>query len=462
MLLAGAMSVGTLSAQEAKQQTQKPNIILLLADDLGYGDLSCFGSRRINTPNIDNMAQEGVKFTQFYAGSAVSTPTRVSIITGQYPLRYSVSTHFNDQEMFLQPNAQSMPKVLQTQGYRTKHVGKWHLGGLNEAHVKDRVNSMPGPIDHGFDEYLAMLEDPLYRKPAMLEDRLYKDGAKHLVRNDKIIEPINKHWTEVKTDDAIDFIEKASKKGQPFYLNLWFDTPHAPYERSADEVMAPYENKARGVDLLYRGMVANLDKSVGRVLNKLKQLGIDKNTIVILTSDNGPAYQGSPGMYKGRKRDFHEGGIRVPMIAWWPGKIKSGAETDVIGHTCDFFPTFTGLAGQKDYSQFKLDGKDLTYFLLGKTDQVKRGTMFWEISQGHRNGNYGVTTDTRPEPLANQVARNGNWKLLAYKGKPTALYNLEDDPYERWNMINSYPKIAKQLHNELLEFLAEPREKKPY
>jgi arylsulfatase A len=168
------------SSNKIKQlKSTQPNIVLILADDLGYGDLSCYGSKRINTPNIDKMAGEGLKFTQFYAGSAVCTPTRVSILTGQYPLRFNVSAHFNDREMFLDNDVLTIPKALKKQGYTSMHIGKWHLGGLNEAHVLDRNNSMPGPLQHGFDHYLAMLEDPIYRGSAMREKRLYKDAGKN-------------------------------------------------------------------------------------------------------------------------------------------------------------------------------------------------------------------------------------------------------------------------------------------
>lgn len=160
----------------AQNNTMKPNIILILADDLGYGDLGCYGSLRIETPHLDKMASEGKKFTQFYAASAVCTPTRVSILTGNYPIRYKVSQHFNDRGMFLNNNMLTIPKALKASGYVSKHIGKWHLGGLNEAHILDRKNSIPGPLQHVFDSYLAMMEDPLYRGPAMREKRLYKDG----------------------------------------------------------------------------------------------------------------------------------------------------------------------------------------------------------------------------------------------------------------------------------------------
>ncbi|TKG90429.1 arylsulfatase [Puteibacter caeruleilacunae] len=461
-------SLGLLSVLPAQgyisksiKQASKPNIILLLADDLGYGDLSCYGSRKIETPQIDKMASEGLQFTQFYAGSAVCTPTRVSIMTGKYPLRYNVGRHFNDKEMYLNNDMPTIPKLLKQAGYISKHVGKWHLGGLNEKHVKNRENSMPGPLQHGFDHYLAMLEDPLYRAPAMLQNRLYKDGAKHLVRDEKIISPIDKHWTDVKTDEALDFINNQANGDHPFFLNLWFDTPHAPYEPTPEESMKPYRARAKGKDLLYRGMVSRLDHSVGRILDKLRKLGIEKNTLVILTSDNGPAYIGSPGMFKGRKVDFHEGGIRVPMIAWWPGQIESGKQTDELGHTTDLLPTFCS-AANIDYSSAHADGKNILPLLTEGIPVKDRGYVFWSIDYYGNNGNYGITVDKRPEPVATEIVRKGKWKLLAKEGQPLELFNLEEDPYERWNLYKQYPEIAQDLTVALAKWLKEPRVPKPY
>ncbi|MCL3781417.1 arylsulfatase [Prolixibacteraceae bacterium JC049] len=454
-LLAGTM------AGNAENKQKQPNIILILADDLGFGDLSCYGSQRIKTPHIDKMASEGIRFTSFYSGSAVCTPTRVSVITGRYPLRFNVMQHFNDQEMYLQRDVPTLPKALKEAGYITKHVGKWHLGGLNEAHIKDRANSMPGPIEHGFDHYLAMVEDPLYRKPAMLERRLYKDGAKHLVRDEKIIEPIDRHWTDVKTDEAIRFIETSSKGNQPFFLNLWFDTPHAPYEPAPDVSLNPYKKRAKGDDLLYRSMVTHLDYSVDRVLSKLKELGIAENTLVVFTSDNGPAFQGSPGGFKGRKLDFHEGGIRVPGIVWWPGTVKPRVEEKQLFHTNDIFPTFAAVAKAPVKKKYKLDGVNLLPSIV-EDKEVDHGIVFWQIKLYPRNYNYVKVTDKRPEPVVTEVARKGKWKLLAREGKPVELFNLDEDPFERWNLVKDYPEVTKELSSALNKWLKEPRMKRPY
>jgi N-acetylgalactosamine-6-sulfatase len=440
----------------------QPNIILILADDLGYGDVSSYGSLKINTPNIDEMAEEGMRFRQFYAGSAVCTPTRVSVMTGRSPLRYNVTRHFKDEVMHLQRNVLTLPKVLKKAGYVSKHIGKWHLGGLNEKHINDRNNSIPGPIEHGFDHYLAMIEDPLYRKPAMLERRLYKDAGKHLIRDEKIIAPINKHWTDIKTDEALSFIEENVNKAQPFFLNLWFDTPHSPYEVTPDSSLNQYTGRAKGNEKLYRGMVSHLDFSVGRILKQLKSLNIDENTLVIFTSDNGPAYLGSAGPFKGRKVDFHEGGIRVPAVAWWPKTIPAGLVTEELAHTNDLLPTFAKVAGVKLSKEAKIDGKDITPLLIDNQPIKDRGYVFWQIGDYPHNGNYRITQDNRPTPIITEIVRNGPWKLLARHGKAVELINLEEDIYERWNLMNDFPEVTKEMTLALNAWLSEPRMAIPY
>jgi arylsulfatase A len=446
----------------ASKAQEKPNIILILADDLGYGDLGCFGSLRIKTPALDKMADEGKKCTQFYASSAVCTPTRVGILTGKYPLRFNVSKHFNDREMFLDNNMLTIPKALHKEGYTSMHVGKWHLGGLNETHIKNREKSMPGPLEHGFDNYLAMLEDPAYRGVLMREKRLYKDAGKYLVYNDSLIAKNPKHWTDIKFDAAVEFISKQSQTKKPFYLHLCLDAPHAPYEEASGNILKTYPEQ-KGDDRLYRGMVSHLDKGVGRILEQLKKRNIAKNTLVLFTSDNGPAYQGSPGYFKGRKVDFHEGGIRVPTIAWWPGKIKAGSESDALLNTIDLLPTFLGVATGKKTVRTSLDGMDITPVLTRSTIAKERPTMFWEISTSYKkNHNYRKTTDILKTPKTNQIARSGKWKLLAIEGVAHELYNLEEDPYERWNLVLSHREITQKLEKELNHWLQEPRGPKPY
>jgi N-acetylgalactosamine-6-sulfatase len=322
---------------------------------------------------------------------------------------------------------------------------------------------MPGPLQHGFDHYLAMLEDPIYRGSAMREKRLYIDAGKNLVKDDVLLTPNNKHWTTIKFEEANKFIENSAKEKRPFFLNLWLDAPHAPYEYSEKGVMDQYNDRAKGQDLLYRGMVSHLDKGVGSVLAKLKELNIDKNTIVIFTSDNGPAYLGSPAHFKGRKTDFHEGGIRVPMIAWWPKTITKGIVSNEIANTMDFLPTFLKLAQGTLDKNTPIDGLDITPILFEQKPLINRKTMFWEIAPKYkRSGNYVNVTDIRLKPTANQIARKGPWKLLAIEGTSKELYNMDEDPYERWNLLDTYPEISKQLSKELTQWLNAPRKEQPY
>ncbi len=218
----------------------------------------------------------------------------------------------------------------------------------------------------------------------------------------------------------------------------------------------------KGDDLLYRSMVTHLDYSVSRIIAKLKELGIDKNTLIIFTSDNGPAYQGSPGLFKGRKVDFHEGGIRVPTIAWWPGQIDAGIITNELSHTNDLFPTFCAAAGIETDKTYKLDGKNIMPLLTDNQAIKDRGYVFWQIDLYKNNGNYWKVTDKRPEPVATEIVRRGKWKLLAHAGEAVELFNLDEDPYERWNLMKDYPEIAEEMTKALNDWLAEPRMDKPY
>ncbi|MEL6592116.1 MAG: sulfatase-like hydrolase/transferase, partial [Bacteroidota bacterium] len=210
-----------------------PNIIILLADDLGYGDLSCYGSQSIHTPNLDALARQGMRFARFYAGSAVCSPSRASLLTGKFPLRYNITRHFNDREMHLPAGIPTLAKHLQGAGYHTVHIGKWHLGGIRIQDFEARTfgeAANPGPHEHGFTHYLCNIEDPLVRADLIKNRQLYRQGGKTLVRNDQRIPEISQHWTEIKIDEAIRAIADAQAGQKPFFLNLWFDVPHTPYE----------------------------------------------------------------------------------------------------------------------------------------------------------------------------------------------------------------------------------------
>lgn len=436
----------------------KPNIILLLADDLGYADLSCFGSKAVKTPHLDALAASGMKLTQFYAASAVCTPTRASILTGRYPLRFDIRRHFPDNESHLPHGVVTLPKLLKEAGYTTAHIGKWHLGGLHQKHFGNRAATVPGPHEHGFDHYLCQIEEQPLRGELGRKHRLYRDGGTCLVRDDKNVSEsdpyFRAHFTDIIGDEAVRLVEEFHKRGRPFFLNVWHLVPHTPYEPAAE----PHWNRCADAAIsenqhCFRSMVAHMDAKIGQLLAKLEQLGIRDNTLIVFTSDNGGAYESDIGPLKGGKTDLHEGGIRVPMIASWPGKISVGKSSIAVGNTVDLLPTFCAAAGARVPADTRLDGINLLPCLTGADNAARRGSMFWQLDlyrglQRHY---------PKPKPYATEAIRRGKWKLLAKDGQPLELFDLEADVAETRNLIESQPKLVAELATEIKARLAEPR-----
>ena len=439
------------------EKASLPNIIVLLADDLGYGDLSCYGSQSIHTPNLDQFASKGMRFTRFYAGSAVCSPSRACLLTGKFPLRFGITRHFNDREMHLTPKAVTLPQLLKKQGYSTAHIGKWHLGGLRiqdfEARQKGE-EALPGPMEHGFDHYLCNIEDPLIRPDLIKNRQLYRGGGKTMVRNDQRADMITKHWTEIKIDEAIGLLEDWKEKEQPFFLNLWFDVPHTPYEPAPEPHLSRYKALgAEGDQLFFRSMVSHLDAEIGRLMEKLEELGLKENTLILFASDNGPAFQGSPGPFKGGKTDLHEGGIRVPMMAIWSGKIPANSYSFQTVHMADFLPTILSATGNTEIPQ-DLDGINVLPHLTSGIN-LERKTLFWQMDLYTFFQNQGP----KPRPYATTVALNGRWKMLADSLMPTELFDLETDHRELYNLLGEESEMEEMLVGELERFLAAPRVK---
>lgn len=432
---------------------RKPNIILILADDLGYGDLGCYGNKEILTPNLDKLAGAGIRWTQFYAAAAVCTPTRASIQTGRYPLRFGISNVFFDRDEHLPKEEITLPRILASAGYATAHVGKWHLGGLNVKHTADREKYPYGPMQMGYGYSLAMYEDPALRGVMYKGKRIYKDGAKYYMRNDTLAEPSDKHMTEFEAGDAIQAIESLSRDNKPFFLNFCPFNPHSPYEPAPEPYMNMYAGKVSGDEWLYRAMVTHLDACVGRIIDKVNELGIAENTLILFTSDNGPANYGSAGLLRGRKGDLYEGGIRVPALMAWKGKIKAGAVASGLGHSNDLLPTICEAAGVSLPQEVKFDGQSLLSYMWKGTPLPERGTVFWQMNVLKMN----YSRWKKTAPFATEVARNGNWKLLAFEGKPIALFNLKNDPAEQTNLLASERDIGEKLGVELKAWLADCR-----
>lgn len=438
----------------------RPNIILFLADDLGYGDLSCFGSPAVETPHLDRLAKEGMKSTRFYAASAVCSPTRASVLTGRYPLRFGITKHFNDRNMWLPESATTVAELLKTAGYNTAHVGKWHLGGLHVDAQGKRMDNQPGPQQHGFDFYQTQIEQQPLRSRMGRDRTLFRQGGTVLMRNGKKIgkdDPYySKHFTDANGDYAAKLIEKLSTEKKPFFINLWWLVPHKPYEPAPEPHWSA--TKADGISEdqhRFRSMMQHMDAKVGQILKKLDDLKIADNTLVLFTSDNGAAFEGFIGKLKGGKTDLHDGGIRVPMIVRWPAAIQAGQTTDAFGHTNDLLPTFCEAAGIKLPSELPIDGLSLLPHMKGKpapSDET-RGTVFWQLNlyksiQRHY---------PKPKPYATEVAMRGKWKMLALGGKPVELFDIESDPNEQRNVLDDHPDLVASLTGQLKDWLNAPR-----
>lgn len=351
-----------------------PNFVVIFFDDLGYGDLSVYGNRLIDTPQIDRAAAEGLRFTQFYSASPVCTPSRASLLTGRYPPRAGVATHvyFPSEsrlgwlremvgfENDLPRDEALLPEVLSAAGYATGMVGKWHLGG-RAGHR---------PLQRGFDEWLGVLwSNDMYPLDLWLDDAIVE-------RDEREAHPFGEHdeerplpgrgvdqsrLTERYTERAVDFIDR--HRDVPFFLYVAHTFPHVPHYPARE-----HTGSSRGG--VYGDVVEDLDRSTGAILEALRERGLDRETFVLITSDNGGDYDGSVAGLRGRKQEIFEGGQRVPAIAWWPGRIEAGRATDAMAMNIDVFPTLLGQAGLPLPADRRIDGTDLTPLLEGRTDAV--------------------------------------------------------------------------------------------
>ena len=425
-----------LFAAEAK----KPNIIIIYADDLGYGDLGCYGSPVIRTPHLDKMAAEGLRFTDFYSGAEVCTPSRTALLTGRYPIRSgmahnqfrvlrNVSTgHLPDEEV-------TLAELLKGQGYATGYVGKWHLGVW--------ANNPAGhPKHHGFDSAFGLPHsndmDPAGPRPKGEDNKEDPDPKwwnVPLFDGEKLIaQPADQTTlTRRYTEQAVKFI--GEKKGGPFFLYIPHTFPHTP-------IFASEKFRGRSARGRYGDVVGELDWSVGQVLDALRAAGIEKNTFVFFTSDNGPwlirgLAGGSAGLLRDGKGSTWEGGMRVPGIAWWPGKIPAGKVCHEIATAMDLLPTIAKFAGTEAPKDREIDGVDITPLLTG-TDPVRR-----EVFCYYRG----------TELFA---ARLGKWKAhfltqAAYGAPkpephdPPLLFNLEADPGESFDTATEHPDVIAQI-----------------
>lgn len=420
-----------------EENTRRPNIIIVFCDDLGYGDLSSFGHPTIRTPNLDKMAAEGQKWTSFYVPASVCTPSRAGLMTGRYPVRNGMCSDkyavlFEDSMGGLPESEITIARSLKKAGYTTGCIGKWHLGH----------HSQYLPTSHGFDSYYGIpySNDMARSRKIPWEEWMemnLKSGEFNvpLMRNEEIIEqPVDQNTlTKRYNEAAVKYIK--DHKEEPFFLYLAHNLPHVPLFTS-DEFRG---SSPRG---LYGDVVEEIDSGVGKVLSTLKQEGLDENTLVVFTSDNGPwlrfkEHGGSAGPLRGGKGMTWEGGMREPTIFWWPDKIKSGIVTD-LGSTLDLFATICSITGAKLPNDRVMDSYDLTPVLFQESDSPRQLFFYYKGTELYaaRKGKYKAHFITR------------SLEKKEYHDPPL-LYNIEHDPGEQYDIAEEYPDIIEEIRKEV-------------
>lgn len=409
----------SLSAMSVASET-RPNIILILADDLGHGSLGCYGNRKVKTPHIDALAASGMKFNDFHANGAMCTPTRAAILTGRYQQRCAwvpdedLSPVFRKQReknptqrwaWGLSTKEITLPSLLRSAGYRTALIGKWHLGYDRKFH----------PMNYGYDEFRGFVGGNVdyHSHIAGYGTRELDWWHNREIRNEA------GYTTDLLTQYAREFIEQ--NKSKPFFLFFSHAAPHNPWQGRDS-------NGKRSSPEIYQEMISLLDESVGVVMKTLRENQLDSNTLVLFCSDNGPQAPkeiAANGTLKGKKGSMEEGGHRVPMIARWPGVIPAQTTSDAVAMTMDFFPTFVRLAGAVIPENHLIDGTDLLPLLQRKKNLPER-TLHWQ----HGNA---------------WAMRQGDWKLIGHGSQPKMLVNLAEDRNETINHLSDHPERVTSL-----------------
>lgn len=434
-----SFSCQTQRAKETAQQVdERPNIIFIFADDWGYGDLGAYGATEVMTPNLNKLAAQGTKYTQFHVTSGVCSPSRTSVITGHFPARHRVHGHFAGNE----PNAKRnmpnwldenlpvyLPKLMQEAGYKTAHFGKWHLGGGGLPHGD---LSAPEPKVYGYDETRVWNGNgPTWNGDQLWPTTRYMDDDSTWVHSS----------SRIVVDVTIDFLKRNKDQGSPMFVNLWLKDPHTPL-LPTDEQKVPYKGMGEDKEV-YFGVLTDADRHIGRLMQALEKMGLDENTLVIFSSDNGPAVAmpalkvGSTGGLRGRKVDIFEGGVNVPFIVRWPAKVEAGkVDSTSVLSTVDLLPTFAALAQKELPGDYQPDGENVVSIFDNKTfDRSK--PLFWE---------WRFALPDRPNGWVAAAVRLGDWKLLAdEKLERVELYNLAQDRTESNDLAKMQPEKVAEL-----------------
>jgi len=426
---------------------ERPNIILVFIDDMGWGDFSCFGNKDAKTPHIDRLANEGICFEQFYVNSPICSPSRVAISTGQYPQRWKISSYLGHRAQnaergmaqWLDPEAPMLARFLQNSGYTTGHFGKWHMGGQRD------VSDAPAISEYGFDQALTNFEGmgpkllPLTLKPGQDPNQPGRIWH-HAERLGKGYQWIQRsEITGGFVDAALSFIKQAKQDQKSFYLNLWPDDVHSPFWPPVDKWG---DGKKR---TLYFAVLEEMDRQLGRLFQHVQNdPTLAKNTIILACSDNGPdPGLGSPGPFRGYKTQLFEGGIRSSLVVWAPTLMNEDAlgtvNQDSIFTAIDLVPSLLEICQASPAPNTTFDGEPLPDILLGESNSSRKKPIFFRRPPD-RNRFYGVND------LPDLAVRNGRWKLLCeYDGSAPLLYDLSIDPKESKNLAKQRPDILKEL-----------------
>ena len=428
--------------------SRPPNVVFILGDDWGWGDLGCFGHSQLRTPSLDRMAAEGTRYTQFYVASAVCSPSRAAFMTGRFPGAIGVHSIYANPEQnrahgvtdFLDPAIPTLPRLLRERGYATAHFGKWHLG---------RGDGAPDPGAYGFDTHLSTHSSGP-RWP----------GVGDITEAGHTAAEFQPRSSEVIVDSTIDFIR--SNKDRPFYVQAWLLDPHAVLNPTGEQ-MAPYRDLSPkgvsypGAPTVYYAVITNADHHIGRLLDALDALDLAEGTIVVFTGDNGPedlvvanashSAAGSPGPFRGRKRSLYEGGVRMPLIVRWKGHTTAGrVDDESVLSAVDLLPTLCRLAGAPAPDDLTLDGEDVSGALRGDVHR-REMPLLWE---------WRFPITGHPIHKSPRLAiRDGDWKLLLNPDRGRIeLYDIPRDPMELRDLAGRHPGIADRMASRALDWAA--------
>ena len=417
----------------AEQDASRPNIILMMADDLGYGDTGFNGNEIIKTPHMDKMAADGALLRHFYAGGPVCSPTRGTVLTGRHYFRYGI---FGANIGHLPAEEITLAGLLKSKGYATGHFGKWHLGTLSKTYSTKGANREPEinfapPWERDYDESFVVESSVSTWNPASSKNPFYLNGVPLPATDESLLGGA----ARVVVDRAIAFMETAVQQNTPFLSVVWFNAPHEPIE-AGPEYLAMYPDSGDAAH--YYGCITEMDDQVGRIRAKLEEWGVAENTLIFFCSDNGPEGKKVEGRkagvtadLRGRKRSLYDGGVRVPAFAYWPGKIEAGSVINAPLSTLDYFPTVAELVDYKMPDDRPIDGEDMLPMIVNQQQGRAKAIPFRHRSSG--------------------TIVQGHYKLILPKGE---LYDLSKDWSEATNIADQHPERVAAMTQELMNYLS--------